>query len=305
MRSKFDAIVQTLRTAVAEFIKDDCLSSGAAIAFYTIFSFPPLVIIVLNLATAAGYSVDQVNQVMQSQVGIGLADVSAGAKSEADSSPFELGTTSLTAKIVGLGILLFSAGGVFGQLQFSLDKVWEVAPDPRQGGIMSFLTKRLLSMGMILVVGFLLLVSLLLTTIIEELLRFIQGTPLGNLGAVFGVLATQVASLAVASLLFAGMFKVLPDAKLGWNDVWVGSMFTAVLFVAGKTIFAWYITASSVSANWADSAASVVVTLTWVYYSSLLVLFGAEVTQAWVQQLGRQVHPEEGAQAVKLVEVKA
>ncbi len=305
MRSKLDAVVQILRTAITEFLNDDCLSSGAAIAFYTIFSFPPLVIVVLNFATAAGYSVDQVNEVMETQVGIGLADVNSGAKSEADSSPFELGSTTLAAKLVGLGILLFSAGGVFGQLQFSLDKVWEVAPDPKQGGITAFLMKRLLSIGMILVVGFLLLVSLLLTTIIEELLKVMQGTPLGNLGAVFGGLATQLASLVVASLLFAGMFKVLPDAKLGWNDVWVGSIFTAVLFVAGKTIFAWYITATSVTANWADSAASVVVTLTWVYYSSLLVLFGAEVTQAWVQQMGKQVRPEEGAQAVKLVEVKA
>jgi membrane protein len=211
----------------------------------------------------------------------------------------QLGTVS---RIVGIGILLFSATGIFGQLQCSLNRIWEVKPDPRQGGFRRFLLKRLFSAGMVLVIGFVLLTSLILTTMVDQVLVLINGRAPGFIEQTAGLILNEAATFAVAVLLFGSMFRILPDAKFRLQDVWLGAAATALLFVIGKAVIGWYLRTSEVGSSWGASAASSVAALVWVYYSSLIVLFGAELTRAWATRNGRTYEPARGA--VRTVEEK-
>ncbi|MDB5389477.1 MAG: putative rane protein, partial [Planctomycetaceae bacterium] len=215
---------------------------------------------------------------------------------------FAIGDLGLISKLIGVLVLLFSATGIFGQLQFTLNRVWEVEPDPRQGGVKSFLLKRLLSAGMVLAIGFVLLVSLILTTMIDQVLKLLKGSSPGLVEETTALIMNEAIGFAVAVLLFAAMFKLLPDAKLRWRDVWLGAMTTALLFMIGKALIGWYLRTSQVGSTWGASAASTVAALVWVYYSSLIVLYGAEFSQAWATRNGARRSPSEGA--VRTVEEK-
>jgi membrane protein len=297
--------VDLFKRSAQDFLEDDCLSSGAAIAYYTIFSLPPLLTIAFMIATSLGFSEKQVSQIIEKEAGLPVAHEdgalgATGGKSGEKESALGLGSLGIVSKVVGVLMLLFAATGVFGQLQYSLDKAWEVAPDPNRGGIWAFISKRLLSAGLIVVLGLLLLVSLILTTVIDEVMRRVLGS--FEASEFVGVLVNEVVALAVATLLFAAVFKILPDAKLQWRDVWVGAVFTAVLFVLGKVLIGLYLEHANVGSDWGDAAGSLIGALVWVYYSSLIVLFGAELTQVWVTTYGHGIEPAEGA--VRVVEKK-
>jgi membrane protein len=304
--------------SIQNFLDDDCLSSGAAVAFYTIFSLPSLLVIVLLIAHGLGFSQQQVNRVIHQELGFPVTAAvdqttsEAGNKNQdsqstsilptADPSGFAIGDLGIVSKLIGILVLLVSATGIFGQLQFTLNRIWEVAPDPRQGGIKSFLLKRLLSVGMVLAIGFVLLVSLVMTTMIDQILKLLRGSSPGNVEETVALILNEATGFAISLLLFAAMFKLLPDAKLRWKDVWVGAATTAFLFVIGKAVIGWYLRTSQVGATWGASAASTVAALVWVYYSSLIVLFGAEFSQAWATRNGGTTRPAEGA--VRTVEEK-
>ncbi len=302
-------LISAIRTAVADFLEDDCMSNGAAIAYYTIFSLPPLLVLVFLVATAFNYSHEDVEQVVREQLGMPTEAVSTGAETPEEGGSNEesgaipaVGNFGLASKIVGIFILVFSATGVFAQLQYALNRAWEVEPDPEQGGVMAFLLKRVLSLGMIVVIGFLLLVSLVMTTMIQEIVQATQGATAGPVAYAVAAILNTAASLAVATILFAAMFKILPDAKIPMRDVWVGAALTAVLFVIGKSLIGWYLQQSNMGGGWGSAAASMIAALVWVYYSSLIVLFGAEVTQAWIRAKGGRIEPSKGA--VKKVQEK-
>lgn len=317
---------QTLSKSIENFLEDDCLSSGAAVAFYTIFSLPSLLVIVLLIANSLGFTQDQVNRVIHQELGFPLADAvdrtgsgstsAEGPKSDGGNSnsqqpaeaanrnhsAFALGDLGLIFKLVGVFVLVFSATGIFGQLQFTLNRVWEVEPDPRQGGIKTFIVKRLLSAGMVVAIGFVLLVSLVLTTLIDQILKLFKGSAPGIVEETLALILNEATGFAVAVLLFASMFKLLPDAKLRWRDVWLGAITTAVLFAIGKALIGWYMRTSEIGSSWGASAASTVAALVWVYYSSLIVLYGAEFSQAWATRHGEVRTPTEGA--VRTIEEK-
>jgi membrane protein len=176
-----------------------------------------------------------------------------------------------------------------------LNRAWEVKPDPDQGGVWSFITKRVLSFGMVIVVAFLLLVSFVLTTIIDELTGLLQGSAPSGAMIALGIVLNNAAAFLVAMLLFASMFKVLPDADMAWRDVWVGAASTAVLFVVGKALIGWYVQHSDLASGWGSAAASMIGVLVWVYYSCLILLFGAELTQVWASKYGQGIEPSPGA----------
>jgi membrane protein len=203
---------------------------------------------------------------------------------------------------MGVALLIFSATGLFAQLQFALNRAWEVEPDPQQGGALRFLLKRVFSLGMIVVIAFLLLVSLVLTTLIDEITAYLQGSSPGGVALVLGIVLNNLAVLALATLLFAAMYKILPDAKMAWKDTWIGAGLTAVLFVIGKSLIGWYLQSSDVGGSWGSAAASLVGILIWVYYTSLIVLFGAELAQVWASEYGSGIEPAKGA--VRKVEEK-
>jgi membrane protein len=198
---------------------------------------------------------------------------------------------------MSVGGLLFGATGAFVSLQSALNRAWEVEPDPARGGVKNFLMKRLLSIGMMLVVAFLLLVSLALTAALSAA----GGVIFGALPTVVSQVLNFLLSFAVITLLFAAMFKVLPDAEVAWRDVWVGAVFTAALFTIGKFAIGFYIGTSN-PGNAFGAAGALAVLFVWIYYAAIIVMLGAEFTQARVKQRGGRIEPEKGA--VRVVERK-
>lgn len=308
------------KQAVKEFSEDDCMISGAALAFYAIFSLPPLFVLLIQVAGWFGISQQDVQQVVQKQVGMpvgqqamstaesggqgglnaepGTAEQPAGeASSESAAGQGSAVSAALgpAFKIVGILILIFSATGLFAQLQYALNRSWNVGPDPEAGGIVQFAIKRALSLGLIVVAAALLFVSLLLTMFMNQILEAIQGGAPQTIAQVIGYLLDHLVVLILATLLFAAMYKILPDAKIQWKDVWTGAFMTAVLFVIGKALIGWYLQSSQVGADWGNAAASMVALLVWIYYSSLVVLFGAELTQVWINRFGHGMEPVKGA----------
>ena len=285
-----------LKKAASDFSEDDCMSIGAAMAYYAIFSLPPLLVLVVAVAGYFGIEPEEIQKMVQDQAGLSTSSEALGQQGGGEQASDEPKGRDfgIVSRIVGGALLLFSATGLFAQLQYALNRAWEVKPDPKQGGIWAFITKRVFSFGMIVVVGFLLLVSFVLTTIIDELIAMVHGAPEGSELAL-GIVLNNAAAFVVSTLLFAAMFKVLPDAKIAWKDAFVGAAFTGLLFVIGKSLIGWYLQNSNLGSGWGDAAASMIGVLVWMYYSSLIVLFGAEVTQVWASEYGRGIEPAPGA----------
>lgn len=286
---------RVFKKAASDFSEDDCMSTGAAIAYYAIFSLPPLLVLIVGIAGYFGIEPKEIQKMVQNQWSVSSTRENGTASSEASSQDEPKSRDfGLVSRIVGGAILLFSATGLFSQLQYALNRAWEVKPDPKKGGIWAFITKRILSFGMVLVVAFLLLVSFVLTIIIDELIKMFRGAPDESALAV-GYLLNNAAAFVVATLLFAAMFKVLPDVKMAWRDVFVGAAFTGLLFVIGKTLIGLYLQHSDLGSGWGDAAASMIGVLVWMYYSCLILLFGAELTQVWASEYGRGIQPAPGA----------
>jgi membrane protein len=295
-------LFRSLKKAASDFSEDDCMSSGAAIAYYAIFSLPPLLVLLLMIAGYFGVEPERIQAAVQNQWGVASAkdtdksteEVKSNQEGEEKEEP-KPSQFGILSRVVGGAILLFSATGLFAQLQYALNRAWEVKPDPKQGGIWAFITKRVLSFGMVLVVAFLLLISLVLTTIIDELVALLPGSAPEGPALAVGIVLNNLAAFVVATLLFAAMYKVLPDAKMAWKDAFVGACMTAILFVIGKALIGWYLQHSDLASGWGSAAASMIGILVWIYYSSLILLFGAELTQVWASDYGRGIEPAPGA----------
>ncbi|KAA0140583.1 MAG: YihY/virulence factor BrkB family protein [Gimesia chilikensis] len=302
----YQKLRNVLKRTGSDFLDDECMSSGAAIAYYTIFSLPPLLAIVFALTTQF-WSAEQVSSVINSQLGLPVeqsveaeddADTSAGFDLTSVAERVQSGQTPerpLWSRLLGAVVLIFSASGVLAQLQSALNKAWNVEPDPEQGGIMAFIKKRLISLAFLIVVGLLLLISLVLTTFVDEFTRWLDYGYLdvGILSAV--MIVNTLLTLGLATLLFAATFKVLPDANIRWRDVFMGAAVTAILFTIGKSGIAWYLQFSEAGSSWGSAATSMIGILIWVYYSSLIILLGAEFTQSWSIEFGDGLKPAPGA----------
>lgn len=285
---------QLIKQTFSEFSEDDCPSMAAALAYYTVFSLPPLLVIVI---TVAGFfwSPDAIQGTIEGEI---KGMIGESGKEQIHNMMVEARLSNRSGMAMALGaiVLLAGATGVFAQLQHSLNKTWEVAPDPEQGGLKNFIIKRILSLGMVLAVAFLLLVSLLLTTALTA-----AGDALGGLlpegtSTIWPIMINFVVSFIVIWLLFAAMFKFLPDAQIAWRDVWIGAAITALLFMIGKMLIGVYL------GSQAFGAGPLILILLWIYYSSLILLIGAEFTQVWARSFGKRIEPKEGA--VRVVQKK-
>lgn len=281
-------MLTVLKRAFRDFNDDECPVRAAALAYYTVFALPPLLVLLLMLAGAL-WDPQDVQRAMESQFASLVGSDGASAIHGMIESADKPGSGGVLATVLSMGMLVFGATGALMQLQGALNRAWEVRPDPARGGIKAFVAKRLLSLGMILGIAFLLIVSLALSALIAafgEMLTFVPEPAL---------LAVNFAlNLGVLTVLFAAMFKVLPDAKVEWRDVWVGAGATALLFVAGKFALGLYL-GRSTPGDAFGAASALAVILVWVYYAGMILLFGAEFTQAWTQHRGRRIEPEEGA----------
>ena len=277
------------KTAAKDWVDDHAPRLGAALGFYTIFSLAPLLTIIITIASLL--ISDNADQAIFKELGGVIGEDAAKGlqgvmvqKGEEKSGVF----TAISAAVM----LIVGAMGVFVQLQDSLNEIWEVKPKSGQG-IMGFIRNRFLSFAMVLGIAFLLLTSLLLTAGIAAMGKYF-GHLFGDMTWLFQVL-NMVLSFGLIALLFAMMFKYVPDAKIAWKDVWFGALVTSLLFSIGKFGLGLYLGKSSVVSTY-SAAGGLLIVLLWVYYTSQIVFFGAELTQAYAYAVGREVQPSEHAE---------
>ncbi len=295
MRMTFKEIPSLLKAAYSEWSADNASRLGAALAYYAVFSLAPLLLIVIGAASLvwgsqSGAAQAQVMTEMQRLLGPDGAEM-IGAMLESASRP---GGGSVWATVVGGVVLLFGATGVFVQLQGALNTIWNVRPAPGRG-LWNFVAARLLSFGMILAIGFLLLVSLVVSAGISAMEGYLQTVTPGT--QVLARVLSVALSLGIITLLFALIYRYLPDVEIAWRDVWIGAAITALLFTLGKLLLGLYLGRSGAASAF-GAAGSLVVLLIWVYYSAQIVFFGAELTQVYARRHGSRIRP--GTHAVWL-----
>lgn len=279
-----------LKEAGQGWLDDNATRLAAALAFYTILSIAPLLVIatavtglVLGEEAATGRLKEQV---------VGFAGEAGGeVLTTTVKASSEKPNSGILATVIGIISLLFGASGVFGELQSALNTIWNVKPKPGRG-IWGILRDRFLSFGMVLAVGFLLLVSLFVTALLTGLGGRMNGIMPGMPALMYMV--NFVVSYGVITLLFALFFKFLPDAKIAWRDVWFGALVTSALFTLGKFLIGLYLGTAGVGSPF-GAAGSVVAFVVWVYYSGLIMFFGAELTQVEARHNGRRIEPKENA----------
>jgi membrane protein len=263
-----------VRESVVGFINDNALSHGAAMAFYATTSLAPILLIVVAIAGLA-FGHDAAELALSAQISGLMGPESAGLLKTALQSAS--GKSSGTwATVIGLVTLFVTASGVFGEMQLALNTIWKVEP---QGSSLSRLVRaRAASLGLVAALGFLLLVSLIASAAISGLGNIINAhLPFGAI--ILGVI-NAVVSFALISVLFAAIYKILPDRTLQWRDVGIGAVVTAALFTLGKSLIGWYLGSSAVASSY-GAAGGLLVILIWVYYSSEIFLLGAEFTRAY------------------------
>jgi membrane protein len=263
---------------------------GAALAYYTIFSIAPLLLIVIAVAGLWFHQRDYAQQQILDQV-TGMVGENGAKAIEGMLASAQKPASGMMASIIGVVTLLLGATGVFIQLQDALNSIWKVKQEPG-GGIITFVTHRLLSFAMIISIGFLLLVSLVLSAALAGLGKYVGGFLPG--WTVVGEVLNFVISFGVITVLFALTFKILPDVKIRFRDVWVGAMFTAALFVVGKALLGLYLGRKSVASAYGVFG-SLVVLLLWVYYSAQILFFGCEITRVHAVQTKAKVVPKKHA----------
>jgi membrane protein len=287
-----------LKSSVSDFLEDDCSTQAAALSYYTIFSLPPLLAVLLMILGSVLDPRDVQGQ-LEYQIGALMGPTAAGQIRTILQLAHRPEARGALPTVLSVGALVLGATGAFGQLQAALNRAWEVAPDPAQGGLKQFLLKRVFSFGMVFVVAFFLLVSLAVSAALSAFGGALSAMLPGWVSTTLLQIVNQIVSLVVVTVLFAAMFKVLPDAKVAWRDVWVGAFVTAVLFVVGKFLIGFYLGRTNPGEAF-GAAASLAVLFVWVYYSSMILLFGAEFTESWADRRGSGIAPQRGA--VRVVE---
>jgi membrane protein len=286
-----------VKQSFSEWNDDKCARLGAALSYYTIFSLAPLLLIVISLAglffgkeAAAGAIYGQISGLVGSDAAKFIQEAVAKANHTG---------SGVVGLLVGIVVLLVGATGVVVELQDALNTVWKVVAKPNRG-VWGFVRTRLISIAMIMSLGFLLLVSLIFSAALSAVTGWLR-QHVGNI-ALVGWAVDFVVSLGTISLLIALIYKILPEAHVAWRDVWVGAPVTAALFILGKYLIGLYIGKASVGSAF-GAAGSLAVLLVWIYYSTQLILLGAEFTRVYANRFGRKVVPtaqsEPAAQAVK------
>lgn len=269
--------------------RDQPFQMAAALAYYTLFSLAPLLLILISIVGLFSGATEA-----QSYIVGGLADLLGIQSTETIQEMLrnaQLEERSGIAAVLGVILLLFGAGGVLAQFQYSLNRIWSVETAPKSGW-WPVIKARFLSYAMLLVVGFLLLVSLVVTTVLSAVTRAV-GELIPFAAATWWLVDIAV-SLAFMTTLFALIYKVLPDVRVTWTDVWIGAALTALLFSIGKSVIGLYLGGSGAASAY-GAAGSLVTVLLWVYYSALVVFFGAQVSRVYAIEYGKGIRPTENA----------
>jgi membrane protein len=275
----FSEIWKPVRDAVQSFINDDALSRGAAIAFYTVTSIAPVLLIVIAIAGLAfGRDAAQnaITAQLSSLMGQQTAEVLQSAVASAAGK-----SSGIVATIIGIVTLIATASGVFGEMQSALNAIWRA--EPKGTTVSRLIRARATSLALVAALGFLLMVSLVVSATLAAFGDHLNSIlPFGKLVM---TVVNVVVSLVLISVLFAAIYKVLPDRDLEWRDVVVGAVVTATLFTLGKSLIGWYIGSSAVASSY-GAAGALIVLLLWVYYSVQIFLLGAEFTKIYANRHG-------------------
>jgi membrane protein len=280
-----------VKATVREFGQDQAQTLGAALAYYAIFSIAPLLVIavgVAGLVIRQSAAQQQIMQQLQAAVGERAASVIGSMMASQTRSG------SLIATIAGVVVLLLGASGMFSQLKTSLNQIWRVRPRADRG-VLGLVFDRLAALLMVLAIGVLLLASMLLTTFISAF--YDQISDLISLPGFVAQLVNLGVSLAILTLLFALIFKILPDVRVAWRSIWIGAFGTAVLFLAGEYLLSLYLGRQGAASPY-GAAGSVVLILMWVYYSALILFVGAVFTHVYAQHTGSRIEPGKYAELV-------
>jgi membrane protein len=282
-----------LKQTVSQWSDDEASRLAASLSLYTLLSIAPLLVIAVSVAglafgdeAARGQISQQISSIVGPQAGQSIESLVANARTP---------SSGIISTVVGVIVGLFGASGVFGELQSSLNRIWEVKPKPGRG-IKGVIRDRFFSFSMVMGVAFLLLVSLVVSAGIATVSGVFKG--MVELPLLWEAL-NVIISLAITSVLFALIFKLVPDVKIAWRDVWVGGVVTAVLFSIGRVALGWYVGRSATVSPF-GAAGSLVALIVWVYYSAQILFFGAEFAQAYAARYGSRVVPS--ANAVPLTE---
>ena len=298
--SFFGNAFSLLKQTFNEWLQDKAPQLGAALAYYTVFSLAPLILVLLSIVgvifredPAGAWT--KITQQMSYFLDPSAMEVVQSIAQKA-SQPGK----STIATIIGIALALFGASGVFGQLQDALNTIWGVKAKPGRG-IWGFLRNRFLSFAMVGGICFLLLVSLAIEALLKGFSHYVQSLLPG--GMVIALAVYLVFDFTVVVLLFAMIFKFLPDVKIQWRDVWMGAVITAILFGLGKWLLGFYLGSGAAGSAY-GAASSLITLLLWVYYSSQILLFGAEFTQVYAARAGRAFKPSDYAVRVEMKEVE-
>ncbi len=288
-----------LKTVFSEFADDKALKLSAALSYYTIFSIAPLLIIVISFA-GFFYGREAIEGAVYSQLNGFVGSESAHQIQEMIKNVHLTGNTMLAAT-VSIAVLILGATGIFAEIQDSINGIWKLKSKPKRG-IIKIILNRLLSFSLILSLGFLLMVSLVLDALItglsKKLVKIFPGQDIA-----FVNLFDNVLTFLIITFLFAVIFKVLPDAKIRWKDVGIGALVTALLFMIGKFGIGYYVGRSNFS-NAYGTAGSIVVIMVWIYYSAVILYFGAEFTQVYAMRYGGKIFPNDYAVWIKVEKVE-
>lgn len=279
------------------FLDDRCLKLSAALAYYTIFSLAPLLVLVISLVSIF-FGEEAIRGEIFSQIN-GLVGNEAAKQIQDMIKNVGLSGKTNTALLIGIVTLVLGATSIFVEIQDSVNIIWRVKPKPKKGWL-KLIKDRLLSSSLVVSLGFLLLVSLIVNGVVlamsGQLTRFLPGIGVYIISAINLLISTTV-----VAVLFGIIFKVLPDAKIGWKDVRLGAIFTALLFMLGRYVIGLYIQTTSTSSTY-GAAGSLIVVLIWIYYTAAILYFGAEFTQAYANHFGIKIEPADYAVYVEQTE---
>jgi membrane protein len=295
----FKGLWGVLKNCFKGFSDDKITKLSAALAYYTVFSLGPLLIVIVSLCSiflgreaVEGTIYAQIESFVGKDAAIQMQDIIKNAA---------IGGKGKIAAVIGIITLLIGATTIFAEIQDSINSIWALKIKPKAGWF-KLVKTRLLSFGVIGSLGFLLLVSLGVTAIVEALSKRLQAY-FPDVTVIIFYIINLVVTFAVVTAIFSVIFKVLPDAKVKWKDVIAGAITTAILFMLGKFAISFYISKSNIGSTF-GTAGSLVVLLVWIYYSSIILYFGAEFTKAYAMKYGGQIHPNHYAVVAKTIEVE-
>ncbi|MGM0635848.1 MAG: YihY/virulence factor BrkB family protein [Bacteroidota bacterium] len=291
--------IKIIVDSIQDFTSNQSMSFAAGTAFYTIFSLPAFLIIILNIG-ASVYEKSEIREELFTQVE-SVAGTEARSTLANVLENFAFESNSMISASIAILIMVFSATTVFVSLQNAINHIWHIKPKPKTG-ILKFLFNRLLSFSLVAAIGFILIVSLLLDALVSVAFKHFSDI-LEGLGVYALFVGELIISQLVLVIIFALMFKILPDAKVRWKDTWTGAIITTLLFLIGKFLIGLYMGTNDLGSTY-GAAGSLVILLIWVYYSVIIFLFGAQITFYIAENIGGNIQPSSQAVKIEIKEIE-